>query len=84
MNTYDDPEIINIGVGEDISIKELVSYIIDVVEYKGDITWDLDKPDGMPQRLLETTKLKNLGWKPRISLLQGLKLAYEYYKLGVK
>ena len=84
MNTYDDPEIINIGVGEDISIKELVSYIIDVVEYKGDITWYLDKPDGMPQWLLETTKLMNLGWKRRISLLQGLKLAYEYYKLGVK
>ena len=84
MNTYDDPEIINIGVGEDISIKELVSHIIDVVEYEGNITWDLDKPDGMPQRLLDTTKLKDLGWKPRIALPQGLKLAYEYYKLGVK
>ena len=84
MNNYDDPEIINIGVGEDVSIKELVSHIMDVIEYEGNITWDLDKPDGMPQRLLDTTKLRGLGWKPKTPLDQGLQLAYEYYKLGVK
>ena len=56
MNHYDDPEIINIGVGEDVSIRELVEHIVDVIGYNGKVEWDLDKPDGMPQRLLDTTK----------------------------
>lgn len=84
MQNYDDGDIINVGVGRDISIKELVAHIVDVVEYKGEISWDLSKPEGMKQRLLDTTKLKNLGWEPKTSLDEGLRLAYEYFKLEVK
>jgi len=84
MKNYDDGDIINVGVGRDISIKELVGHIVDVVEYHGEISWDLSKPEGMKQRLLDTTKLKNLGWEPKTSLDEGLRLAYEYFKLEVK
>jgi GDP-L-fucose synthase len=84
MKKYDDVDIINVGVGKDISIKELVGHIVDVIEYPGEISWDLSKPEGMKQRLLDTTKLKNLGWEPKTSFDDGLKLAYEYFKLEVK
>jgi len=84
MKNYDDNDIINVGVGRDISIKELVAHIVDVVEYNGVISWDLSKPEGMKQRLLDTTKLKNLGWEPKTSFDEGLKLAYEYFKLEEK
>lgn len=84
MKTYNDGDIINVGVGKDISIKELVGHIVDVVEYPGEISWDLSKPEGMKQRLLDTTKLKNLGWQPKTSLDEGLRLSYEYFKLEVK
>ena len=84
MKKYDDVDIINVGVGKDISIKELVGHIVDVIEYPGEISWDLSKPEGMKQRLLDTTKLKNLGWEPKTSFDDGLTLAYEYFKLEVK
>lgn len=84
MKSYNDNEIINVGVGKDISIKELVAHIVDVIEYKGKISWDLNKPEGMKQRLLDTTKLRELGWQPKTSLDEGLRLAYEYFKLEVK
>ena len=84
MKNYDDPEIINVGVGQDVSIKELVAHLIDVVEYDGEIGWDTDKPEGMPKRLLDVSKLNSLGWEAKTSLDQGLKLTYEYYKLEVK
>lgn len=84
MKSYNDNEIINVGVGKDISIKELVAHIVDVVEYRGEISWDLSKPEGMKQRLLDTTKLRELGWQPKTSLDEGLRLAYEYFKLEVK
>lgn len=84
MKSYNDNEIINVGVGKDISIKELVAHIVDVIEYKGKISWDLSKPEGMKQRLLDTTKLRELGWQPKTSLDEGLRLAYEYFKLEVK
>lgn len=84
MNNYDDSEIINVGVGRDVSIKELVSHIVDVVGYEGEIGWDTTKPEGMKQRLLDITKLKNLGWKPQTTLDLGLHLTYEYFKLEEK
>jgi GDP-L-fucose synthase len=84
MNNYDDSEIINVGVGRDVSIKELVAHIVDVVEYEGEVSWDHSKPEGMPQRLLDTTKLSKLGWEPKTSLDKGLHLTYEYYKLEEK
>ena len=84
MNNYDDSEIINVGVGRDVSIKELVAHIVDVVGYEGEVGWDTSKPEGMKQRLLDTTKLKELGWKPRTTLDNGLFSTYEYFKLEEK
>jgi GDP-L-fucose synthase len=81
MNTYNDNEVINVGVGKDVSIKELVGHIVDVIEYEGEIKWDTSKPEGMRQRLLDITKLEKLGWKPATSIDQGLQLTYEYFKL---
>jgi GDP-L-fucose synthase len=81
MNTYNDSEVINVGVGKDVSIKELVAHIVDVIEYDGEIKWDTSKPEGMRQRLLDITKLEKLGWKPVTSIDQGLQLTYEYFKL---
>jgi len=84
MEEYDGSEIINVGVGRDISIKELVAHIVDVVGYEGEIKWDTSKPEGMKQRLLDTSKLNALGWKPKTSLDRGLHLTYEYFKLENK
>lgn len=81
MNTYNDNGVINVGVGKDVSIKELVAHIVDVIKYDGEIRWDTSKPEGMKQRLLDTTKLEKLGWKPVTSIDQGLQLTYEYFKL---
>lgn len=81
MNNYNDSEVVNVGVGKDVSIKELVGHIVDVIEYEGEIKWDTSKPEGMKQRLLDTTKLKELGWEPKTSIDQGLQLTYEYFKL---
>ncbi|MCL5017610.1 MAG: GDP-L-fucose synthase [Patescibacteria group bacterium] len=80
MNNYNDSEIVNIGTGEDLSIKELAKMIKDVVGYKGKINWDSTKPDGTPRKLLDVSKLNNLGWKYKIKLSDGLKTTYEYFK----
>lgn len=81
MNNYDDSEIINVGSGIDYTIKDLAKIISDVVEFDGEIEWDMTKPDGMMRKLLDVTKLSDLGWKTTTSLEDGLKLTYNYYKL---
>lgn len=68
--------LMNVGVGEDISIKELAEFVGDVVGYQGAIVYDETKPDGTPRKLLDTARLTSLGWKPRISLRHGLEMAY--------
>ena len=70
MENYNSSDIINIGYGEDYTIKEIVEIIKDVVDYKGNIIWDTTKPNGTPKRLLDSTKLFNLGWKPKVELRQ--------------
>lgn len=80
MNNYSEEQIINIGYGEDYTIKELVESIAEVTDYKGTIEWDTTKPDGTPKRILDTSKLFNLGWKPKVSLKQGLTKTIEWYK----
>jgi len=80
MHYYHDNEIINVGIGEDVSIKELVEHLVNVVEYRGEINWDTTKPEGMKQRLLDVKKLINLGWQSKIPLNQGLRLTYDYFK----
>ena len=79
MNHYNDSEIINIGAGKDISIKELALLIKEIVGYKGEIRFDTSKPDGMPRKLLDVSKIKSLGWVPKISLKEGIKRTYEWY-----
>jgi GDP-L-fucose synthase len=84
MNNYSDMEIINIGCGYDVTIAELVVMIAKLVDFKGKIMWDSTKPDGTPKRMLDTTKLFNLGWKPKISLEEGLTRSIEWFKVNVK
>jgi GDP-L-fucose synthase len=79
FNAPDIGESVNIGVGKDITIKELAELIKDMVEYKGKIVYDLSKPDGTPQKLLDVTKLQRLGWKEQISFKEGLKQTHEWY-----
>ena len=83
METYDDPEPINIGTGEDVTIKELAVTIKDVVGYKNNIKWNTDKPNGTPRKVLNVDKIKSLGWEPKISLGKGIESTYEWYKENV-
>jgi len=76
MQNYNSPEIINIGSGEEVSIKELATIIKEVVGYNGEIVHDLDKPDGMYRKLLDVSKLHSMGWKHSISLKEGITNVY--------
>jgi GDP-L-fucose synthase len=76
MNTYEDSEIINIGSGIEVSIKEVAHLVQTAVGYNGKIVFDTSKPDGTPRKLLDSTKLSKLGWKTPTPLQEGLKLAY--------
>lgn len=78
--------LINIGCGEDMAIRELAAIVAGVVGYKGEIFWDTTKPDGTPRKLLNTERLKALGWIPVIDLETGIKLNYDWYlnQLGLK
>ena len=84
MDKYDSSEIINIGTGEEITIKDLNTTVSKIVGYVGEIKWDKDKPDGAPRKLLDISKINTLGWKHKISLDNGLADAYEWYKNNVK
>ncbi len=79
LEQYDSSEIINVGCGEDISIRELAEMICDVVGFDGELTWDANKPDGTPRKLLDITKLLALGWKPSIPLRDGIARTYEWF-----
>jgi GDP-L-fucose synthase len=79
MNSYSGSDIVNIGTGKDLSIKELAEQVRDVVGYQGDIVWDDSKPDGTPRKLLNVSKLHALGWHHKIPLEKGLKMTYEWY-----
>lgn len=80
MQNYDQPGLINIGVGEDISISELAGLVKETVGYEGEIKNDLSKPDGTPRKLMDVSKLHSLGWKASIGLRDGLKEVYEEFK----
>ena len=79
MNTYNEAEIVNIGTGEDITIKELAETIKDVVNYTGIIEWDTKNPDGTPRKLLDVSKLHSLGFKHIIVLKAGIERTYQWY-----
>jgi GDP-L-fucose synthase len=76
MNNYDEKQFVNIGIGEDLSIKDLAELIKDVIGYKGTISFDSSKPDGTPRKLMDVSKLHALGWKHQINLRKGIQLAY--------
>ena len=80
MERYDSDEIINIGTGEDVTIKELADMIVDVTGYENDYVWDTSKPNGTPRKVLNVDKIKSLGWEPKISLREGLESTYEWMK----
>ena len=80
METYDDSELINIGTGEDVTIKELAETIKDVVGYENNIKWDTDKPNGTPRKVLNVEKMKSLSWEPKINLREGIESTYQWYK----
>ena len=79
MQKYDDAEHINVGTGEDVTIKELAETIVDVVGYKNDYEWDTDKPNGTPRKVLNVDKIKSLGWEPKIGLREGIESTYKWY-----
>lgn len=79
LENYDSPDPINIGCGEDVSIKELAELIASTVGFSGTLNFDTSKPDGTPRKLLDVSKLKSLGWSPSISLEQGIQETYQWY-----
>ena len=79
MLHYDEPEIINVGVGSDLSIRELAQLICRVVGYEGRLVFDTSKPDGTPRKLLDVSRLHALGWRARIGLEEGIRQAYQWF-----
>lgn len=83
METYSEPGLINIGTGEDLSIKELAELMARVTGYEGKIVWDSSKPDGTPRKLMDVTKLHSAGWHHKIDLEEGVRMVYEPLKESV-
>ena len=79
MTSYDSPEIINVGCGEDVTIAELASLVREIVGFAGAIELDRSKPDGTPRKLLDVTRMTRLGWRPRISLADGIRSTYRWF-----
>jgi GDP-L-fucose synthase len=80
LQTYDAEPIVNIGWGEDVTIRELVSLVQAVSGYSGQVLFDASKPDGTPRKLLDTSRLSSLGWRPKIPLRQGIERTYDWFK----
>ena len=80
MISYNDSDIINVGTGEDLTIKELTKLISIIIGYAGEIRWDTTKPNGTPRKVLNVDKIKSLGWSPKIGIRQGIYDTYEWYK----
>lgn len=80
MDKYNEPGLVNIGWGEDVTILELAQLIKQIVAYEGELKFDTTKPDGTPRKLMDVTKLNNLGWKASIKLHQGVEMVYESIK----
>ena len=83
LENYDDPAPINVGVGEDLTIKEISELVCEVVGYSGAVRWDTSKPDGTPRKLLDVSRIKGLGWEPKIDLEAGLRSTYDWYRAAM-
>ena len=79
LENYDDEIPLNVGWGHDITIRELAETISSIVGFKGELLWDTTKPDGTPQKLLDTTRINTLGWRPAISLEAGIASTYDWF-----
>lgn len=77
MNHYDEKQFVNVGYGEDLSIKDLALLIKEIVGYEGDLVFDTSKPDGTPRKLMDSSRIHKLGWEPKISLREGIAKVYE-------
>lgn len=80
LENYSDEQMINIGYGEDVTIRELAAIIQRVVGFAGQITWDTSRPDGTPRKLMDSTRLRRLGWKPTVPLEEGIRRTYEFFR----
>jgi len=79
LESYDSAETINVGVGQDVTIRELAEIVADVVGYSGDVVQDTSKPDGTPRKLLDVSRINDLGWKARVPLRDGIALTYQWF-----
>jgi GDP-L-fucose synthase len=79
LEQYDSPDIVNVGCGEDISIRELAELICDIVGFKGELAWDTTKPDGTPRKLLDVSKIHALGWRHQIAFREGIARTYQWF-----
>lgn len=82
MQNYDGEQFVNVGFGEDISIKDLALLIKDIVGFEGELVWNTDKPDGTPRKLMDDSKMKGMGWSPKIGLAEGIRAVYESEVVG--
>ncbi|MDB5208039.1 MAG: GDP-L-fucose synthase, partial [Flavisolibacter sp.] len=80
MENYNEKGFVNVGTGEEITIKKLAETIAEVTRYKGSIVFNSERPDGTPRKLMDSTRIHNAGWKHKISLKEGLQKAYRYYQ----
>jgi GDP-L-fucose synthase len=79
LEHYDEPEPINVGTGEDLSILDLANLVKEIVGFEGSLVWDASKPDGTPRKQLDTRRINQLGWKPTVQLEDGIRLTYEWF-----
>ncbi len=79
MDSYESDQLINVGVGEDVSIRELAELMGEIVGYRGEIIWNTAMPDGTPRKLLDVSRIHALGWRARISLREGIRSTYQWY-----
>ena len=79
MNNYDAEQFVNVGVGEDVSIKELAEIVKETVGFAGELKFDSSKPDGTPRKLLDVKKLNEAGWRAKINLVEGVKSTYQWF-----
>lgn len=84
LNTKLGDTLYNVGSGQEVTIKELANTIAQVTGYSGSVVWDIEKPNGTPRKLMDSTKFFNLGYKPQVDLFEGIKKTYEFYKTKVK
>ncbi|WP_235214783.1 hypothetical protein [Rhodococcus opacus] len=80
LKNYDGPDQVNVGTGEDSTIREIAEIVADEVGYHGRIEWDTTKPDGTPRKLLDVTKLRQSGWEPTIGLRDGIASTAQWYR----